>query len=286
MGTISYRPHVTGLVVKSSCCFMNNEEIARDELRLDGGGEKIKIRVLPPLILTLCLLLGASIFKFAQTEQARVTEAGESTRQRVEDLLSQNCSSSYKLLCDRSLSQEQWKDELDGFLAQESTFENIAKEVKQVINVDLVLAVDKNWVERQQWAKISESGQSNKEKVPNYIVLGKALEVIPEAEAIDQYFNKSTNLPEKYLEFPGGNKIFQILAIPFGPSSDQRAVSYIVILKDISKVVISTRQSILMMSSLSVFVGTALVIFFYKLLAQVEQDLVERRKNLLKLKTN
>ena len=169
--------------------------------------------------------------------------------------------------------------ELLGYLELGIEFEEIAQNVHQLLDVDLIIAVKKQFLDRESCeAKRQKNGQMlNWDQFPNVVILNQTTTALP--EAVEQVITELPDLQNYQLTISQQNTTTQVIFLPL-IDIEQKNLGSVVVLKDISNLILSARQSLIFLFLISFLVSIILFFFFYILLERVEQDLLERTTKL------
>ena len=168
---------------------------------------------------------------------------------------------------------------LVGYLELGIEFEDIAKNVREILDVDLIVVVDKAFLDRQRWENRNKKlgQQSDWNEFPDYVVVDKTVSTVPNPIARAIADEDLSALPD--LHVPRGNQTFQTLFLPFR-DIDERELGYVVVLKDISAILVNAERNSWIAIAVSVVVGASAIFFVYIFLGKVERDLNERTREL------
>ncbi|NEP78699.1 MAG: hypothetical protein F6K39_11255 [Okeania sp. SIO3B3] len=165
--------------------------------------------------------------------------------------------------------------ELLGYLELGIEFEDIARRVHDVLDVELIVAVDKAYLNQQRWAARNQKlgRQSDWDEFTDHVIIDQTISDIPVkvSDAIEHLDSET-----KGFRINDNGQTHQITSFPFNDINGQE-LGYVIALKDISADVQQARQSIIQALVLSIGIGTGLVVGFYLFLGKVERSLNERR---------
>ncbi|MDY7021599.1 MAG: cache domain-containing protein [Cyanobacteriota bacterium] len=168
-----------------------------------------------------------------------------------------------------------WKSELIGYLELGIEFEDIAERVHNILNVDLILAVDKELLDRIRWENRNKrlGKQSDWNELPETVIVDKTIETIP--EPIVEVIIQSQVNPNRQLQFSENGRFSEAIFLPLLDMNGQY-LGNVVVIKDISDIRNQARESILITSLICTCIGIILVILFYILLGRVEKRIIEK----------
>ena len=170
--------------------------------------------------------------------------------------------------------------ELIGYLELGIELEDIARRVRNILDVELILAVDKVYLDRQRWANRNKKlgRQSNWDEFTNYVIIDKTMFEIPMdiSEAIEKLDN--TEIEKKEINNEG--KIQQVLFFPL-EDINNRSLGYVIAMKDISINTQQTRENIRLTVFFTIAIGTILLGLFYVFLGRVEKKLQSTQAQLV-----
>lgn len=171
--------------------------------------------------------------------------------------------------------------ELVGYVELGIEFQDIASRVHQVLGVDLIIAVDKQFLDRKQWEERNQKlgRQSNWDDYPNHVIVDQTIEGIP--PAIAQTLATANGQSNPQITLRDGSITNQVSFLPLMDLNNKN-LGYIIAIKDISSIEIAAQTSIWNTSLISIAIGTGLVAFFYLFLGRVERNLTEKTARLAK----
>ncbi|NEP17090.1 MAG: hypothetical protein F6J97_09295 [Leptolyngbya sp. SIO4C1] len=173
------------------------------------------------------------------------------------------------------------RGELLGYLELGIEFEDISRRIHEILDVELILAVDKAYLDRQRWAGRNQKlgRQSDWEAYSNHVIVDQTVAAIPAAVAdnIDRLDAAVTDTGR--LRISENGQTYQVLFLPFN-DIDNRELGYVIALKNISADVQQVRQTVLLAIISTVGIGASLVGFFYAFIGRVERNLNERTHKL------
>ena len=168
--------------------------------------------------------------------------------------------------------------QLLGYLELGIEFEDIAKRVQEILDVELILAVDKTYLDAERWAARNQKlgRQSDWDDFTHHVIIDKTIANIP-PKVLDVIETLHTG-PEG-LRVKMDQRMHHVTFFPFD-DINERELGYVIALKDVSADVQNARHSVVFTLLLTVSIGAGLVGFFYVFLGQVERRLRERTLNL------
>ena len=187
-----------------------------------------------------------------------------------------SCEPLYTISCKTDIFNQPNSGELVGYVELGKEFEDIASEVSKLLNVDLVVAVDKKFLDRKRWENRNKKlgKQSKWDEYPNHVVIDQTVQALP--NEISKKMRGTGSDREDSILLKKQDRTSQVLFIPF-KDLNGRSIGYVVVLKDISKINNIANESIRNISIVGSVLGIGLIVLFYILLTKVENDLVERR---------
>ncbi len=180
---------------------------------------------------------------------------------------------------DSNLFEAPWQGELVGYLELGIEFEAVLERIHHLLNIDLILSVDKQFLDRRRWENRNKKlgRQSDWDAFPDTVIINQTIKEIP--EPLTQAIAQSKINKNYTLEFSDDHRTLEAIFIPlYDPNS--QSIGHIVVLQDISDILSTAQQSILSTSLVCTSLGLILVFFFDYLLDRVEKHIV---KNTLKL---
>ncbi|WP_421655790.1 ATP-binding protein [Leptothermofonsia sp. ETS-13] len=180
-------------------------------------------------------------------------------------------------------AQHKLPPNLIGYVELGIEFQDIASQVSKILDVHLVVLVDKKHLDRPKWeAQIIKQGKPlTWDQFPSHVVVEQTLSTLP--EAIHQVIpaTSQANLTQK--QFSENGKTQQVIVLPL-QDLDGKNLGYIAAFKDISNTVNSLHQSIFQISMVVSAIGIGLILFFVAFLRQVELTLMRRTVELTQAK--
>lgn len=176
------------------------------------------------------------------------------------------------LFADRTTGQ------LLGYLELGIEFEDIARHIHDILDVELLLAVDKTYLDQTRWAARNQKlgRQSDWNAFADHVIIDKTItDIPPEVSEIIENLNAGA----KRIRLTQDGQTHQVTFFPLN-DIDGRELGHVIALKDVSADVQQARQSILLTSVFTIGVGAGLVGFFYIFLGKVERNLNERTRKL------
>ncbi|WP_198013409.1 sensor histidine kinase [Thalassoporum mexicanum] len=171
---------------------------------------------------------------------------------------------------------------LIGYLELGIEFEDIARRIHDILNVELIIVVDKSFLDAQRWdARNRKLGrQSNWDEFTDSVIIDTTIAEIPvEVSELIENINPET----EQIRINQNGQTRQVIAFPFNDINGTK-IGYIVALKDISVDVQQARQSSLIALILTLGIGTGLVSLSYVFLGKVEKNLSDRTRKLASAK--
>ncbi|MBD2497719.1 ATP-binding protein [Nostoc sp. FACHB-280] len=171
------------------------------------------------------------------------------------------------------------QEELIGYLELGVEFQDIAQKVHKILDVDLVMAMDKRFLKQDEWENRNKKlgYQSNWNDFPSYVIVDKTVANLP--ANINQEISKANAKTELIRIFKDGGRSIQIAFLPL-IDIDGRNLGHIIILKDISNIEQAAQQSMMLVSLVSLIIGSTLFGLFYIFLGRVERNILERNAQL------
>lgn len=196
-----------------------------------------------------------------------------------------SCEPLYQVPCNTDIFNSPEARELVGFVELGKEFEDIASEVSNLLDVDLVVAVDKKFLDRERWENRNKKlgKQSNWNQYPNHVVIDKTLKTVPNEISEKMRGTPSERKNSFLLKKKAQN--LQVIFIPF-KDIDGQNIGYVVVLKDVTRIMNIASESIQNISIIGSVLGIGLILLFYYLLNKIENDLVERRIKIIEAKDN
>jgi len=171
-----------------------------------------------------------------------------------------------------------------GYLELGTEFEDILQQSRWILDVDLVLAVKKSYLDRDLWeTKARELGiDPGWDNFPEFVVTNKTLETLP--DEIEPILNESATAKERQsIQYSRDDKNYQAIFIPFS-NVEGETLGYAIAVKDITNLVRPDRNRMAIAIVCAIVLSGALVWLFYRFLGRVEGDLHESRQGLVEAK--
>ncbi len=180
---------------------------------------------------------------------------------------------------DSNLFENPGEGELIGYLELGIKFQDIAEQVHQLLEVDLIIAVQKKFLNSHSLYEINQSNQIKDDwnNFSDFVIMNQTIVTIP--EAISQAITSVPTLKNDQFTVSQDFETIQVIFLPL-IDIEGRNLGQIVILKDISSLVVSAHQSLIFLFLISILVSLFLFLFFYILLERVEKNLLERTTKL------
>ncbi|WP_299409217.1 response regulator [Acaryochloris sp. IP29b_bin.148] len=194
-----------------------------------------------------------------------------------------SCEPLYTAPCNTDIFNQSDAGELVGFVELGKEFEDIASEVSILLNVDLVVAVDKKFLDRERWENRNKKlgKQSKWNEYPNHVVIDQTVKTLP--NKISEKMRGTPSDRKSSLLLKNQEQTSQVLFIPF-KDIDGQQIGYAVILKDITRTINIASESIQNITIIGSALGIGLILLFYILLTKIEKDLIERRIKIIEAK--
>ena len=167
-----------------------------------------------------------------------------------------------------------------GYLELGIEFEDILQHVARLMQVDLVLAIDKSHLDRDLWeAKATELGiDPGWEKFPSLVVTNNTLGALP--KNVEQELKTAETAQEqRSLQYTQDGRHYQAIFIPF-ESIEGDVLGYVVAFKDITQVVQPAQEAMFWSLVCSLLMSVGIAALFYLLLGRVQTDLTRNRRRL------
>jgi CheY-like chemotaxis protein len=261
--------------------FTNNSD---DEKIVDPGKElRFRSRVFPSIVLAIILLQGTFIYIFDREQQQKITESKQITAQRVRDSIENELDTRNgkietvpeAIIPDPALiSKNIVGNAATTWQRDRLSFDRLKSQLK-VLNVDLILTLDKHFLDRQEW---EQKNQKLGRKLawndfPNFAIVEKTTQDIsqPLAQAILQ---SQSNLTSD-LTISNERQTIQVILIPL-IDADGLNLGSVVVFNDISDIVRASRQSVLTVSAIAILLGTGSIITLYVFFGKIDHNLNQK----------
>ena len=169
--------------------------------------------------------------------------------------------------------------ELLGYLELGIEFEDIAERVHNILDVELVVAVDKSYLDRERWAARNQhlGRQSEWDDFSDHVIVDMTISEPSEevSNAVENLSDRRENV--RFKDQTGTD--YQLSSFPFSDLNG-RKLGYIVALKNISSEVGQAQQTMVLTSSLTLVISIGLLGIFFWFLGKIERSLTENRRKL------
>ena len=158
---------------------------------------------------------------------------------------------------------------LIGYAELGTEFETVAQRVHDILQIDLVVLVDKKHLDRTRWENRNQKlgRQTDWQAFPDFVVIDKTLETIPSALAQRLLGGNIVNGDDTIIDVAG-----KTTHVAFLPLTDigGRDLGHLIVLKDIDEFRRSARHAVILFSLICCAVGALKLGFFYVFLGRVE----------------
>lgn len=176
--------------------------------------------------------------------------------------------------------------ELVGFVELGIEFEDMAKRISKLVGMELIVSVDKKFLDRQQWESRNQKlgRQSAWNDYPDTVVVDKTFSTaIP--QPVSAAIAKSFKQIDDSLIFQKGTSTYQGIFIPF-QDINGRVLGHVIALNNISSILDISKRTQIEVAIVCSLIGIIVIIFFYILLGKVQQTLQNRTIELLESYNN
>jgi signal transduction histidine kinase len=166
-----------------------------------------------------------------------------------------------------------------GYLELGIEYEDLLKDVHDLLGVDLVAAVDKEFLAQEQWNEALKTSkrQGAWEQFPDSVVMDKTTVDIPAAVAVHLCAPNHATDSDHITTRDG--RTSQLVILPLRDVGGKR-LGKLIVLRDVTASTQLAHRSIWLVALTGAGVGTMLLAGFYIYLRLVEGDLTERRAKL------
>jgi PAS domain S-box-containing protein len=174
-----------------------------------------------------------------------------------------------------------------GFIEMGEEIDHLILKLKDILGVELYVSIYKEFLTRENW----EIGMrlfghdSNWNQLPSSVIVSRTLKEVPQVfgdflkKGHHRYMVMDKNIE---LAIDKHKHRFSVGVIPLFDASGQE-IGDIAVLYDITELVASSRRTIVITFLICLIVGLALIIFFSKILGNVETELGKHRQHLEEL---
>jgi signal transduction histidine kinase len=171
------------------------------------------------------------------------------------------------------------KGEVIGYLEMGIEFEDIMQSIKNFLDVNIFVAINKSYFDRAKW---EESQAKTPQPVawdefPVVVVLSRTA-AIP-APIVAYLGALKEQHSKRAFEIAWDGQVAQTVVVPFANLRGQQ-LGELVVVRDITDGAIGRRQAIFGVAILSVLIGGCLMLLFYVLLGRVQRDAALRTARL------
>ena len=170
--------------------------------------------------------------------------------------------------------------ELIGYLEMGIEFEDIMQTIKNFLDVNVFVAVNKSFFDRAKW-KETQGKKAHPvawDEFPAVLVLSRTMPAIP--APIAAYLAALTEQHRRRaFEIAWDGQIAQTIVVPFANLRGQE-LGELVVVRDITAGASERHRAVVGVAVLGAVVGGGLMLFFYFLLGRVQRDVAERTARL------
>jgi two-component system NtrC family sensor kinase len=170
--------------------------------------------------------------------------------------------------------------EVIGYLEMGIEFEDIMANIKNFLDVNVFVAIEKRYFDRMKWDEAQKLREQpvSWDEFPSVAVLSRTTPTIP--APIRTYLGALKDQHSKRtFEIAWDGQVAQTIVVPFSNLRRQE-LGELVVLRDITASASERRQAIIGVLLLGAAIGGALMLFFYVLLGRVQRDVAERTSRL------
>ncbi|HEV8379017.1 MAG TPA: ATP-binding protein, partial [Tepidisphaeraceae bacterium] len=173
---------------------------------------------------------------------------------------------------------------LIGYAELGTEFETVAQRVHDILQVHLVVLVDKKHLDRKRWENRNQKlgRQTDWQAFPNFVVIDKTVETIPPALSQHLLAGHIVNGEDSIIGVEG--KATHVAFLPLTDISG-RDLGHLIVLKDIDEFRQSARHAVVIVTLICCAVGALKLGFFYVFLGRVETNLNNRTDQLAQANT-
>jgi len=172
-------------------------------------------------------------------------------------------------------------DELLGYLELGVELEDILADVGRVLNVRMILAVDKQYLNRQLWETQTKAHgrEPNWERLPHLVVTNKSIEGLPDP-VLELLSITAGSEAQKSIRYQDKGRHYQAILMPFDNIQGEN-IGYTVAIQDISDLILPARESLRQALLISNLLALLLVGFFSVFLERIERQIQKGQRELL-----
>jgi len=170
--------------------------------------------------------------------------------------------------------------EVIGYLEMGIEFEDIMKSIKNYLDVDVFVAINKGFFDRVKWDEAQGKREQpvSWDEFPSVVVLSRTTPTM--SAPIKTYLSQLTEEhTRRTFEIAWDGQVAQTIVVPFS-NLRQQELGELVVVRDITASATERRRGIMGVAILSTVIGATLTLFFYVLLGRVQRDVAERTARL------
>ncbi|MEA5417892.1 ATP-binding protein [Spirulina sp. CCNP1310] len=173
------------------------------------------------------------------------------------------------------------RDELLGYLELGVELEDILADVGRLLNVRMILAVDKKYLDRQLWEAQTEARgrKPHWEKLPHLVITNQSSEGLP-APVLEMLDIAAGSETQKSIRYQDQGRHYQAILMSFQNIRGEN-LGYTVALQDITHLVLPSQESLQQALFVSNLLALLLVGFFYVFLGRIEKKIHKGQRELL-----
>ncbi len=159
-------------------------------------------------------------------------------------------------------------------------YDHVAAEIKQALDVNLLVAVNKSRIDRAHWASAQKrAGRPDHwDEFPHLVVVARTRQELPEPVRAYLAAQEAGGEDHKNFEVRTGDAVQQVIARPFVIRGER--VGRVLVLQDITGTIGERRAAVLQVAALFAAIGGALIALLHVLLGRVQQDVRQRTHRL------
>ncbi|MEY2561434.1 MAG: hypothetical protein QOG51_1849, partial [Verrucomicrobiota bacterium] len=170
-----------------------------------------------------------------------------------------------------------WRDqgELIGYLELGMEFTEITKDLHGLLDVDLVVAVEKKLVNREQWTKALKAPEKKEswDQFPDVVIIDRTMPFLPEPVA---KFLSSANRPAATAKVVSWNgRVAQMIVLHLEDVGG-KGFGELLVIRDVTDSVAQARRSMWLITFICFAVSAALLTLFYIFLGRIQRTLASQ----------
>jgi two-component system, NtrC family, sensor kinase len=169
---------------------------------------------------------------------------------------------------------------LIGYVELGTEFEEIVKRIRGLLSIDFVVAVDKQFLDREKWIKALHHShrQGSWDEFQNVVVMDKTLPVLP--KIITEYLASAQNSDRITNRIAmDGTRATELMFLPL-QDVQGKCLGQLIALRDISESAAEARKAVRTILMVGILVAGGLLTLFYFFLSRIQNTLADQSSSL------